>query len=113
MLACTEAITVVRCDGEGYRTFAIAGVSWYDKTRVRAEGTGLAFDSAVLIRIPAAAIAPDTVLPEVGDHVFRGLLPAGKTIEGPADLAARCARKVMAVGDNRRGRPPHVAVMGK
>ena len=50
------------------------------------------------------------MIPEVGDHIFRGELSAGETITSPADLAARKPRKVMSVGDNLRGRFPHLAV---
>lgn len=113
MLACTETITVVRYDDERYTATAISGVSWFNKTRVKLADNGLAFANTVSIRIPEEAITSETVLPAVGDHIILGALAEGEAISGPADLAARHARKVMAVGDNRRGRLPHVAVVGQ
>ena len=113
MLACTETITLVKYTGEDYTTSTFAGVSWFDKVKVKLSDKGLAFANAVQVRIPAGSIAPGAPLPEVGDHLFLGTLPEGTTIERPADLAACHARKVMAVGDNRRGRLSHVAVVGQ
>lgn len=110
MLACTDAITLVKCDGEAYTATVIDRVSWYDKTQVKVEGTGLVFSNAVKVRIPASANAP---LPEVGDYILRGTLPQGIVLEKPADLAPFHPRKVMAVADNRRGGLPHVAVVGQ
>ena len=113
MLACTDAVTLVKCDGETYTATVIDGVSWYDKTQVRAEGTGLVFSNAVKVRIPAAVIPANAPLPEVGDHLIHGKLPLGFTMERPADLAPFHPRKVMAVADNRRGGLPHVVVIGQ
>lgn len=113
MLACDETITLVKCDGETYTTTTFVGVSWFDKTQVKVEGTGQVFANAVKVRIPAAVITEAAPLPEVGDHILRGEIPAGTKLEKPADLAPFHPRKVMAVADNRRGGLPHVAVMGQ
>lgn len=113
MLACTDTITLVKCDGETYTATVIEGVSWYDKTQVKVEGTGLVFSNAVKVRIPASVISANGLLPEVGDHIIRGLLPPGAKMERPADLAPFHPRKIMAVADNRRGGLPHVAVVGQ
>lgn len=113
MLVCDDAITLVKCDGETYTATVIDGVSWYDKTQVKVEGSGLVFSNAVKIRIPASVIPDSAPLPEVGDHLIHGLLPLGTTLERPADLAPFHPRKVMAVADNRRGGLPHVAVVGQ
>ena len=110
MLACTETITFVRCTGDEYITEVIRGVSWYVKTQVTKEATGLTFANYVKIRIPDGPLSGAAMRPRVGDHVFRGELSAGETISSPADLAARQPLKVMSVGDNLRGRFPHLAV---
>lgn len=109
MLACNETVTLIKCDGETYACTPLEGVSWFDKTVVVKEDRGLAFANAVKVRIPAAVIEAAGVLPETGDHIVRGTAPE---IETPAQLAALHPRKVMTVGDNRRGRFPHVLIVG-
>lgn len=111
MLACDQSITLIKCDGEKYTATVFDGVSWYDKTKVRVEGAGLVFSNASSIRIPAAAISSSAPLPEVGDQVIHGLLPFGTVVEKPADIAPYHPRKVMTVGDNRRGGMPHLVVI--
>lgn len=113
MLACTETITLVRCVRDEYTTATVRGVSWYVKTQVTKEDTGLAFANYVKIRIPEDSLSGASLHPKVGDHVFRGELSAGETISSPADLAARKPLKVMSVGDNLRGRFPHLAVIAQ
>ena len=114
MLGCTETVTFVRLvkgeDDDAYEARTLSGVSWFNKTRIKAEGTGVVYDNVVYIRIPAKAL-PEDWLPAEGDHVFHGT--PGGSITTPAQLAAYKPRKVMTVGDNRRGRLPHVAVVGK
>lgn len=114
MLGCTETVTFVRLvkgkDDDAYETRTLSGVSWFNKTRIMAEGTGVVYDNVVYIRIPAEAMPADW-LPAEGDHVFHGE-PSG-SITTPAQLAAYKPRKVMTVGDNRRGGLPHVGVIGK
>lgn len=110
MLACTETITLVRCVRDEYTTATVCGVSWYVKTQVTKEATGLTFANYVKIRIPEDSLSGAAMCPRVGDHVFLGELSAGETISSPADLAARQPLKVMSVGDNLRGRFPHLAV---
>ena len=113
MLACDQVITVVRLvSGEQYELIVFEGVSWYNKTRIKTEGAGVVYDNAVQIRIPAGAITTQP-LPRVGDHVFPGRLGPGESILRAADLAARGARKIVAVGDNRRGGLPHVGGIGQ
>lgn len=111
MLACNETVTLIHCDGENYTTTTVDDVSWYDKTQIKVEGAGLVFSNAVMVRIPAAS-APDP-LPVVGDQIIKGSLPVGKIIERPADIAPYHPRKIMTVGDNRRGRLTHVVVIGQ
>lgn len=113
MLACTETITLVRCTEDTYSTATVRGVSWYVKTQVTEEATGLTFANYVKIRIPEDSISGASLHPNVGDHVFLGELSAGETISSPADLAARKPLKVMSVGDNLRGRFPHLAVIAQ
>lgn len=109
MLACNEIVTVVHGTGSGYECAVFSGVSWYDKTAVAMEGSGLAFDNMVKIRIPVDSIVAQR-FPEVGDHVIRG---AVHEIASPADLATHAARRIMSVGDNRRGQLQHLAVIAK
>ena len=106
MLACEETITLIRCNGESYTTVVFDGVSWYDKTQAKLESTGMTYANEVKIRIPAESL-PATI-PEVGDLVIKGKIPEVPT--APVDIAPYKPRKIMAVGDNRRGRIPHVAV---
>lgn len=107
MLACDKTVTLVKCDGEDYTTTVIHGVSWFDKTQVKLEGSGLVFANVTKVRIPAAAI-PAT-LPEAGDNIVLGTITG--TVTKPADLAPYHPRKIMGVGDNRRGRLPHLVVV--
>ena len=109
MLACDKTVTLVKCDGEAYTTTVIEGVSWFDKVQVKLESTGLVFANATKVRIPAASI-PAT-LPGAGDILILGEVTTALT--KPADLAPYRHVKIMAVGDNRRGRMPHLAVVGQ
>ncbi len=113
MLACTETVTFIRrvsgADTDTYTTAVFSGVSWFDRTRVRAEDTGLVYDNAVQIRIPAALVGD--FFPDVGDAVVRGAVTG--TISRRSDLEAYSPRKVVAVGDDRRGGLPHVSVIGQ
>ena len=109
MVGCTETVTLIKCDGELYTGTVIKGVSWFDKVQVKLESTGLVFASATKVRIPSAVIP--AVLPEVGDQLIRGTLLTGTVLEKPADLAPYHPRKIMEVGDNRRGRLSHLAVV--
>ncbi len=113
MLACTETVTFVRLvkgvDADTYETAEISGVSWFNKTRIRTENNGVVYNNAVQIRIPAARVS--AFLPAVGDFVVHGSISG--SIEKRSDLEPYKPRKVMAVGDNRRGGLPHVAVIGQ
>lgn len=111
MLACNETVTIIHCDGEKYTSIEVNGVSWYDKTQIKVEGNGLVYSNAVMVRIPLDAV-PDP-LPKVGDQIIRGALPPNTIIERPADIAPYHPRKIMTIGDNRRGKLSHVAVIGQ
>lgn len=113
MLMCNETVTLVKCDGEEYVTTVYEGVSWFDKTQIKLENTGMVYANAVKIRIPDESMPAGALLPEVGDSVVRGTIPEGAVLLTPKDLAAYHPRKVMAVGDNRRGRLPHMVVIGQ
>ncbi|MBR2716446.1 MAG: hypothetical protein IKD79_01755 [Oscillospiraceae bacterium] len=114
MLRCTETVSFVRLvkgtDGDRYISTRCDGVSWYDKTRIRTENGGVVYDNAVQIRIPAASV-PAGWLPQVGDCAVRGGIRG--TISTCADMEAYAPRRVVAVGDNRRGGLPHVAVTAR
>ena len=106
MLACDQTVTFVRCDGESYTLTPVSGVSWYDKTRIQTDGFGLVFGNSVMIRIPSEVVPKE--LPKTGDQVILGTL---ETVpKTPAELAPFHPRRVMSVGDNRRGSRPHVVV---
>lgn len=109
MLACDKTITLIKCDGETYTGTVIQGVSWFDQASVKVEGTGMVFANATKVRIPAYVVPQ--ILPQVGDQLILGTLPLGFVVKKPADLAPFQPRKVMAVGDNRRGRLSHVLVI--
>lgn len=114
MLHCTETVTFVRlvkgADNDTYVATVFQGVSWFNKTRIKTENAGVVYDNAVQIRIPAAAITTQS-LPQVGDYIVRGTVMG--EIARRSDIEAYAPRKVMAVGDNRRGGLPHVAVIGQ
>lgn len=110
MLACTETITLIRGSGIGYTCQSFSGCSWFNKTGVVEGSNGLTPSNTVSIRIPSAALAGVSILPEPGDHVVKGTVISVAT---PAELAAYHPRKVLTVGDNRRGKFPHLAVIGK
>ena len=107
MLACDKTVTLVRCDGEGYACTVIEGVSWFEKLQVTVQDTGLASANTIKVRIPAARVPADT-LPQTGDILILGAVSA--PLERPADLDKYRHAKIMGVGDNRRGRLPHLAV---
>jgi hypothetical protein len=112
MLMCDETVTLVECDGETYTTTQIIGVSWFDKTEVVVDSGGsggLKYANTLKVRVPAENL-PD-VLPAVGDQIIRGTLQAGATISAAADLAPYAPRRIMTVGDNRRGGLPHVSLV--
>ena len=110
MLACNEKATFIRCvNGQAYTCTTINGVSWYDKHIINLEGSGLAAANAVQIRIPARVL-PGDYTPQPGDHVVRGTVLSIRT---PAELAAHDPRLIMTVGDNLRGRFPHLAVIAR
>ena len=109
MLACDQTVTLVKCDGEDYTLTVIEGVSWFDKVKVALQDKGLKFANATKVRIPADKVP--TVPPVVSDILVLGTVTG--TIEKPADLAAYRRVTIMAVGDNRRGRLPHLAVIGQ
>lgn len=109
MLACDKTVTLVKCDDETYTATVIRGVSWFDQTSIKMEGTGMVFANATKVRIPAAVVPQ--MLPKVGDQVILGTLPFGLVVQKPADLAPYQPRKIMAVGDNRRGRLAHLVVI--
>lgn len=114
MLACTETVTFVRLvkgtDTDTYEKIVFSGVSWFNKTRIRTENAGVVYDNAVQIRIPAASITTQS-LPRVGDYIVRGTVTG--EIARRSDIEALSPRKVMAVGDNRRGGLSHVGVIGQ
>ena len=103
-----ESVTLIRCDGERYTTVLYGNASWFEKSGIVPSDSGFVSENSVCVRIPARAITAG--LPAVGDHILRGIIPAGRTVQSPADLAALGARRILSVGDNRRGGIPHVAV---
>lgn len=109
MLACDKTVTLVRLNesGEGYSCMTIAGVSWYGKTVVAVQDRGLTAADEVKVRIPVDSL-PEGVMPATGDFIVLG---AVASVAKQSELDAHTHAKVLGVGDNRRGRLPHVAVI--
>lgn len=110
MLACDEIMTLVRSDGEFYTCTVFSGVSWFDKTQVAAGNNGLTYANYVKVRIPQDVLEAAEVTPRTGDHIVRGEV---ESISTPRELATYSPRKVLSVGDNLRGKFPHLAVVGQ
>lgn len=110
MLACDDTMTLIRGDGMGYTCTVFSGVSWYDKTQVTAGNNGLTYANYTRVRIPRDVLEAAGVMPETGDHMVRGAVDSVST---PRELAEHAPRKILTVGDNLRGRFPHVAVIGQ
>lgn len=113
MLVCTETITLVQqeegVESDTYRCTVIDGASWYDRAKVVLQEHGLTALRETKIRIPEQVLPPG-VFPQEGDFVVRG---ATSEITQIVELADYEAIRVMAVGDNRRGRLSHVLVIGQ
>lgn len=110
MLACTDTVTLIRHSSGSYACQTFVGVSWYDKAVVAMDGKGLAAANSVRVRIPAALLTDAAILPQTGDHIVKGAVSA---VSSQADLATHNPRRVMTVGDNRRGKFPHLAVIAQ
>ena len=113
MLACTETITLVQqeegVESDTYRCTVIDGVSWYDRAKAVLQEHGLTAMRETKIRIPESVLPPG-VFPQEGNFIVRGEVSEITQITGLADYVSI---RVMAVGDNRRGRLPHVLVIGQ
>lgn len=113
MLNCNEVLTVVQKeydsvqDMDVYRCTLINGASWFKKSIVQLEETGLKSVDVIKIRIPAKNM-PDMEI-KVNDYVVRGSADGIRKAED-IEKYEYCAVKSMA--DNRRGGIPHVAVTG-
>lgn len=116
MLQCTETITVVQehydaeTDSQTYEATAIRNASWHAKTKIAIEGKGVVSADIVMIRIPEADMPAGLVIKN-NDVVVRGEITT--PITKAADLVPYNPMVVMSIGDNRRGRFPHWAVVGK
>ena len=110
MLACDETMTLIRSDGQSYTCTVFSGVSWHDKTQVTPGNNGLTYANYTQARIPKDVLEAAGVMPKTGDHIVRGVV---ESVATPKELAAYAPRKVLTVGDNLRGRFPHVAVIGQ
>lgn len=108
MLGADQTITVVHCDDEGYTCTPINGVSVFSKVEHTVSDKGILAAEVVKIRIPLAAV-PEP-LPEAGDFV---VFAPVESIEGRADLERYDYASIVGVGDNRRGRLPHIRLVCK
>lgn len=112
MLYCSETVTLIRCgmepDGETYACTPIEGASWFGKAQITPQQDGFVGGAVVKVRIPEKQM-PDGVVPREGDYMARGKV---ERIDRRKDLDGIEHFKVMAVGDNRRGRLRHWAVSG-
>lgn len=113
MLACTEAVTLVRPirgeDSDAYTCTVIHGASWYRKGVIALDGDGAKPVPVCKVRIPAENM-PQGVPPGEGDYLVRGAL--GAVRRAPADFAHLEYVLLTTVGDNRRGRFPHWFLSG-
>jgi len=109
MLACDKTVTFVRLNdsGEGYTCTTLQGVSWYAKAEIAVQDTGMVAANSIKVRIPADVL-PAEFMPQPGDFTVLG---AVSSVEKQVDLKAYTRAKVLVVGDNRRERLPHVAVV--
>lgn len=109
MLMCNETVTLVRLDeNDEYQCTVIEGASWYGKAQITQQQDGFVGGMVVKARIPEEHM-PDGVTPEAKDVLARGRVENVNTLQ---DLKGVEHFKIMAVGDNRRGRNPHWAVSG-
>lgn len=112
MLLCNETVTLIHCelglDDEQYICTVIEGASWFGKAQITQQQDGFAGGMVVKVRIPEENM-PAGVVPREGDQMARGRV---ERIERLKDLEGVEHFKVMAVGDNRRGRLRHWAVSG-
>lgn len=111
MLACNEAVTLVRhiktASGDRYETEVIHGVSWFSKIGMNPANSGESPAEHHIVRIPAAVV-PE-VLPHRGDTMVRGELTVEVT--RLRDIPERMdSFLITRIGDNRRGRLSHVVV---
>lgn len=113
MLACTEAVTLVRPlrgdDGDSYACTILQGASWHRKAVVAVDGDGAKPAPVCRVRIPVERM-PQGLAPQEGDYLVRGELE--KVRRAPADFACREYTLLTTVGDNRRGRFPHWFLSG-
>lgn len=112
MLLCNETVTLIRCDkhadGETYHCTVIEGASWFGKAQITQQQDGFVGGAVVKVRIPERSM-PEGVVPLEGDYMARGRVGHINTRK---DLTGTEHVRVMAVGDNRRGRLRHWAVSG-
>ena len=109
MLMANETITLVHhektADGDRYLCTAAVGCSWFGKMGNTVSASGNNPSASYSVRIPEA-VAPKE-LPVPGDFCVRGILGC---CDGLKSLAGREYFVISFVGDNRRGRLPHVVV---
>lgn len=114
MFACDKTITLVQLVNNGeedsYILTEINNVSWHSKVKIEIEDKGIRTADLAYIRIPEEELPEGTVLAN-GDYVVKGNVR--KNITRHADLKEYEYVTIVSVGDNRRGRLRHWAVIGK
>lgn len=112
MLLCNETVTLIHCelglDDEEYICTPIEGVSWFGKAQITQQQDGFVGGMVVKARIPEENM-PEGVTPKEKDVLARGRVENVDTLQ---DLKGVEHFKIMAVGDNRRGRLRHWVVSG-
>ncbi|WP_317853797.1 DUF6751 family protein [Chakrabartyella piscis] len=113
MLGADQTITIIQKsydleeDLDVYEAYSIEGVSWFSKMIAAVQDKGLTSGNTFVVRIPESVELPCDI--KIGDLVVHGVVSA---ITKQADLAGMEYFTVLSVGDNRRGKLPHIAIKG-
>lgn len=117
MLACDKTLTIVQRiynqekDIDEYISTVINNCSWFSKVKIELQDKGVRSSDLVTIRVPEEEL-PHGILIANGDYIINGIL-GERTINKHSDMAGIDYVTVVSVGDNRRGRLRHWAVIGK
>lgn len=114
MFACDKTVTLVQLvsdgDNDSYNLVKINNVSWHSKTKIELEDKGIRTAVLTYIRIPEKELPEGAVLAN-GDYIVNGEVT--DSITKHSDLKNYEYVTIVSVGDNRRGRLKHWAVIGK
>ena len=110
MLACTETVTIIHHEknigSDSYSCTVVFGASWFKKTTISTSGDGAKPSNSYECRIMGADVLPASM----GDYIALGEV---ESIETPSDLKEIDHFRITAIGDNRRGKLPHMRYSGQ